>query len=306
MTRRWPAAGGGARPLVLPGAGPAGREGRGQQPQPGHGRGRARACRPRGRGNRCGRRRGGGRGLRRGRPGRRGANRRGGGGALGADGHLRGHRGPGRDGGDAARRRPGSSWSAPPAGCTATPGFRLRGQQGRAARRSAGTPWRRVLTALASPESRAERRVPGHRRGQAAPGIGSGVGHRPAAERAGSQPRSAARPAGRERARRAKLAVTAGLVALLMLATFGYAMRTRVHAIMDTIWPLGFVLIAVVRSAVGRFRRGRAGCWCSCSPRSGGSGSAAHSRRPEAAGARPRAVALHPAPELLRRCHGVI
>jgi steroid 5-alpha reductase family enzyme len=42
------------------------------------------------------------------------------------------------------------------------------------------------------------------------------------------------------------LAVTAGLVAVLMLATFAYAMRTRVHAIMDTIWPLGFVLIAVV------------------------------------------------------------
>jgi Protein of unknown function (DUF1295) len=42
------------------------------------------------------------------------------------------------------------------------------------------------------------------------------------------------------------LAVTAALVAVLMLATFGYAMRTRVHAIMDTIWPLGFVLIAVV------------------------------------------------------------
>ena len=31
-----------------------------------------------------------------------------------------------------------------------------------------------------------------------------------------------------------------------MLATFGYAMRTRVHAIMDTIWPLGFVIIAAV------------------------------------------------------------
>ena len=42
------------------------------------------------------------------------------------------------------------------------------------------------------------------------------------------------------------LAVTAGLVAVLMLATFLYAMRTRVHAIMDTIWPLGFVLIALV------------------------------------------------------------
>ena len=41
------------------------------------------------------------------------------------------------------------------------------------------------------------------------------------------------------------LAVTAGLVAVLMLATFLYAMRTRVHAIMDTIWPLGFVLTAV-------------------------------------------------------------
>jgi hypothetical protein len=27
-----------------------------------------------------------------------------------------------------------------------------------------------------------------------------------------------------------KMAVTAGLVAALMLATFGYAMRTRVHA----------------------------------------------------------------------------
>ena len=42
------------------------------------------------------------------------------------------------------------------------------------------------------------------------------------------------------------LAVTAGLVAVLMLATFLYAMRTRVHTIMDTIWPLGFVLIAGV------------------------------------------------------------
>ena len=42
------------------------------------------------------------------------------------------------------------------------------------------------------------------------------------------------------------LAVTAALVAALMLGTFAYAMRTRVHAIMDTIWPLGFVLIALV------------------------------------------------------------
>ena len=42
------------------------------------------------------------------------------------------------------------------------------------------------------------------------------------------------------------LAVTAVLVAGLMLATFAYAMRTRVHAIMDTVWPLGFMLIALV------------------------------------------------------------
>jgi NAD(P)-dependent dehydrogenase (short-subunit alcohol dehydrogenase family) len=42
------------------------------------------------------------------------------------------------------------------------------------------------------------------------------------------------------------LVVTAGTVAVLMLATFAYAMRTGVHAIMDTIWPLGCVLIAAV------------------------------------------------------------
>jgi steroid 5-alpha reductase family enzyme len=42
------------------------------------------------------------------------------------------------------------------------------------------------------------------------------------------------------------LAVTAAAVAVLMLGTFGYAMLTKVHAIMDTIWPLGFVLIALV------------------------------------------------------------
>ena len=42
------------------------------------------------------------------------------------------------------------------------------------------------------------------------------------------------------------LAVAAGMVAVLMLATFAYAMRTRVHAIMDTIWPLGFVIVALV------------------------------------------------------------
>ncbi len=42
------------------------------------------------------------------------------------------------------------------------------------------------------------------------------------------------------------LVITAGVVAVLMLATFGYAMRTGVHASMDTVWPLGFVVIAVV------------------------------------------------------------
>ena len=42
------------------------------------------------------------------------------------------------------------------------------------------------------------------------------------------------------------LAVTAVTVAVLMLATFAYAMRTRVHAIMDTVWALGFVIIALV------------------------------------------------------------
>jgi hypothetical protein len=42
------------------------------------------------------------------------------------------------------------------------------------------------------------------------------------------------------------LGVTAATVAVLMLATFWYAMRTRVHAIMDTVWGLGFVVIALV------------------------------------------------------------
>ena len=42
------------------------------------------------------------------------------------------------------------------------------------------------------------------------------------------------------------LGVTAVTVAVLMLATFVYAMRTRVHAIMDTVWALGFVIIALV------------------------------------------------------------
>jgi steroid 5-alpha reductase family enzyme len=42
------------------------------------------------------------------------------------------------------------------------------------------------------------------------------------------------------------LAVTAVTVAALMLATFAYAMRTGVHAIMDTVWGPGFVIIASV------------------------------------------------------------
>lgn len=42
------------------------------------------------------------------------------------------------------------------------------------------------------------------------------------------------------------LVVTAGVVAVLLLATFGYAMRTKVHAIMDTVWGLGFIVIAGV------------------------------------------------------------
>lgn len=46
------------------------------------------------------------------------------------------------------------------------------------------------------------------------------------------------------------LVATAVTVAVLMLATFGYAMRTRVHAIMDTVWALGFVTIALVSSAL--------------------------------------------------------
>jgi steroid 5-alpha reductase family enzyme len=42
------------------------------------------------------------------------------------------------------------------------------------------------------------------------------------------------------------LGVTAVTGAVLMLATFAYAMRTRVHAIMDTVWALWFVIIALV------------------------------------------------------------
>jgi steroid 5-alpha reductase family enzyme len=46
------------------------------------------------------------------------------------------------------------------------------------------------------------------------------------------------------------LAVTAGVVAAMMLATFAYAMRTRVQVIMDTVWALGFVVIAAVSFAL--------------------------------------------------------
>ena len=55
------------------------------------------------------------------------------------------------------------------------------------------------------------------------------------------------------------LAVTAVTVAVLMLATFAYAMRTRVHAIMDTVWALGFVIIALVSFllSIGHGRAGR-------------------------------------------------
>ena len=57
-----------------------------------------------------------------------------------------------------------------------------------------------------------------------------------------------------------------------MLATFGYAMRTGVHAIMDTVWPLGFVIVALVSfglSAGTAIPGG--GSWCCCSPPGGGS-----------------------------------
>jgi len=42
------------------------------------------------------------------------------------------------------------------------------------------------------------------------------------------------------------LVVTAAAVAALLLVTFVYAMRTRVQAIVDTVWALGFVVIALV------------------------------------------------------------
>jgi steroid 5-alpha reductase family enzyme len=59
------------------------------------------------------------------------------------------------------------------------------------------------------------------------------------------------------------LGVTAVTVAVLMLATFAYAIRTRVHAIMDTVWALGFVIIALVSFllSIGHGRPG-GGCWC--------------------------------------------
>ena len=55
------------------------------------------------------------------------------------------------------------------------------------------------------------------------------------------------------------LGVTAVTVAVLMLATFAYAIRTRVHAIMDTVWALGFVIIALVSFllSIGRGLAGR-------------------------------------------------
>jgi steroid 5-alpha reductase family enzyme len=42
------------------------------------------------------------------------------------------------------------------------------------------------------------------------------------------------------------LAASAAVVAVIMLVTFAFAMRTRVHAIMDTVWALGFVVIALM------------------------------------------------------------
>jgi steroid 5-alpha reductase family enzyme len=42
------------------------------------------------------------------------------------------------------------------------------------------------------------------------------------------------------------LAATAGAVVIVQLLTFWYAMRTKAHVIMDTVWSLGFVVIAAV------------------------------------------------------------
>ena len=50
---------------------------------------------------------------------------------------------------------------------------------------------------------------------------------------------------------------------LSMLATFLYAMRTKVHATMDTVWPLGFVLIAAVSFGLSAGHGASdGGCWC--------------------------------------------
>ena len=119
----------------------------------------------------------------------------------------------------------------------------------------------------------AERRVHRHRRRPAAAGVRGGVGHGAATGRSRPSRRGAGNSAGAKSRWRAErvpglgrrvrrpdgrrvpvswgpllvnLAVTAGIVAVLMLATFFYAMRTRVHTIMDTVWPLGFVIIALV------------------------------------------------------------
>ena len=42
------------------------------------------------------------------------------------------------------------------------------------------------------------------------------------------------------------LAVTAGAIVVVQLVTFGDAMRIRAHVIMDTVWSLGFVIIAAL------------------------------------------------------------
>ena len=148
-----------------------------------------------------------------------------------------------------------------------------------------------VLTALALAGLHAERGVHRDRRGVAAAGVGGGVGDGGAAGRAFAECGSAGVAGGGERAGEAEgvrgvggrvyrscwwpgvswgpllvnLGVTAVTVAVLMLATFGYAMRTRVHAIMDTVWALGFVIIALVSfllsSGTGWLG---GGCWCFC------------------------------------------
>jgi steroid 5-alpha reductase family enzyme len=42
------------------------------------------------------------------------------------------------------------------------------------------------------------------------------------------------------------LSVTAAAIVVVQLVTFACAMRIRAHVIMDTVWPLGFVIIAAV------------------------------------------------------------